>query len=203
MTWFDKFPQLNDGFLRDLKKVIDDGFRSFTRSYGDAIESLFEPLRHFLVWSENLLTSTPWPIILIAIAAIAWGASRSARIVVACILTLCLIGAFGMWDDTMKTISMILTSTLLAIAVGLPIGILMSRYWGVALADTAVVLYSLFRIVPQISTMVYQKNLLDSSYASYRQVVEIGDKARALRQPSGTAPFGGLADGMRAGRARG
>ncbi|MBY0134777.1 ABC transporter permease [Paracoccus yeei] len=127
MTWFDKFPQLNDGFLRDLKKVIDDGFRSFTRSYGDAIESLFEPLRHFLVWSENLLTSTPWPIILIAIAAIAWGASRSARIVVACILTLCLIGAFGMWDDTMKTISMILTSTLLAIAVGLPIGILMSR----------------------------------------------------------------------------
>ena len=70
MSWLTSFPQLDDGFLRDLKKVIDDGFRSFTRSYGDAIESLFEPLRHFLVWSENLLTSTPWPIILIAIAAI-------------------------------------------------------------------------------------------------------------------------------------
>ncbi|SMO92751.1 ABC transporter permease [Paracoccus laeviglucosivorans] len=127
MTWFNKFPQLDDGFLRDLKKVIDDGFRSFTRNYGDAIESIFEPLRHFLVWSENLLTNTPWPIILIVIAAIAWFASRSIKIVLASIITLCLIGAFGMWDDTMKTISMILTSTLLAIAVGLPIGILMSR----------------------------------------------------------------------------
>ncbi|MDT1061078.1 proline/glycine betaine ABC transporter permease [Paracoccus sp. CPCC 101403] len=127
MTWFNKFPQLDDGFLRDLKKVIDDGFRSFTRAYGDAIEGLFEPLRHFLVWSENLLTNTPWPIILLAVAALAWGASRSIRIVIASIVTLCLIGAFGMWDDTMKTISMILTSTLLAIAVGLPIGILMSR----------------------------------------------------------------------------
>lgn len=127
MTWFDKFPQLDDGFLRDLKKVIDDGFRSFTRAYGDAIETLFEPLRHFLVWSENLLTRTPWPIILIVIAAIAWFASRSTRITIASVVTLCLIGAFGMWDDTMKTISMILTSTLLAIAVGLPIGILMSR----------------------------------------------------------------------------
>ncbi len=127
MTWFNKFPQLNDGFLRDLKKVIDDGFRAFTRNYGDAIESLFEPLRHFLVWSENLLTKTPWPIILLVIAVLAWGASRSIKIVIGSVVTLCLIGAFGMWDDTMKTVSMILTSTLLAIAVGLPIGILMSR----------------------------------------------------------------------------
>lgn len=127
MAWFNEFPQLDDGFLRDLKKVIDDGFRSFTRSYGDAIEGLFEPLRVFLIWSENLLTNTPWPIILAVVAAIAWFASRSVKIVVASIVTLCLIGIFGMWADTMKTISMILTSTLLAIAVGLPIGILMSR----------------------------------------------------------------------------
>lgn len=127
MAWFDTFPQLNDGFLRDLKKIIDDGFRSFTRNYGDAIEVIFEPLRHFLIWSESLLTNTPWPIILIVVAAIAWGASRSIKITIASVLTLCMIGLFGMWDDTMKTISMILTSTLLAIAVGLPIGILMSR----------------------------------------------------------------------------
>ena len=127
MAWFDKFPQLDDTTLRDLKKVIDDGFRSFTRAYGDAIESLFEPLRRFLVWSENLLTGAPWPVILAVVAAVAWFASRSLRIVIASVATLCVIGAFGMWDDTMKTISMILTSTLLAIAVGLPIGILMSR----------------------------------------------------------------------------
>lgn len=127
MSWFTKFPQLDDGFLRDLKKVIDDGFRSFTRTYGDFIEGLFEPLRYFLVWSEKLLTSTPWPIILLVIAAIAWFASRSIKIVIASLVTMSLIGAFGMWDDTMKTISMILTSTLLAIAVGLPMGIIMSR----------------------------------------------------------------------------
>lgn len=127
MAWFDRFPQLDDATLRDLKKVIDEGFRTFTRSYGDAIEGFFEPLRQFLVWSEALLTSTPWPIILAAIAALAWFASRSLRIVIASVATLALIGAFGMWDDTMKTISMILTSTLLAILIGLPIGILMSR----------------------------------------------------------------------------
>lgn len=124
---FDEFPQIDDGLLRDLKRTIDEGFRSFTRAYGDAIESVFEPLRHFLVWSENLLTNTPWPIIMLVAAALAWLASRSARMVVGTIVTLVVIGAFGMWEDTMETISMILTSTLLAIAIGLPIGILMSR----------------------------------------------------------------------------
>ena len=124
---FDEFPQIDDGLLRDLKRAIDEGFRGFTRAYGDPIEAVFEPLRLFLNWSENLLTNTPWPIIMLVAAALAWLASRSAKMVVGTILTLVVIGAFGMWEDTMETISMILTSTLLAIAIGLPIGILMSR----------------------------------------------------------------------------
>ena len=124
---FDEFPQIDDGLLRDLKRAIDEGFRGFTRAYGDPIEAVFEPLRLFLNWSENLLTNTPWPIVMLVAAALAWLASRSAKMVVGTILTLVVIGAFGMWEDTMETISMILTSTLLAIAIGLPIGILMSR----------------------------------------------------------------------------
>lgn len=124
---FDEFPQIDDGLLRDLKRTIDEGFRSFTRAYGDPIETVFEPLRLFLNWSEDLLTNTPWPIIMLIAAGLAWLASRSARMVIGTIVTLGIIGAFGMWEDTMETISMILTSTLLAIAIGLPIGILMSR----------------------------------------------------------------------------
>ena len=127
MSWLTSFPQINDGTLRDLKKVIDEGFRNFTRSYGDLIEGFFSPLQHLLSWSEKLLTSTPWPIILLVVAALAWGASRNIRIVIGSVVTLVLIGMFGMWTDTMKTVSMILASTLLSILIGLPLGILMSR----------------------------------------------------------------------------
>ncbi|QRZ12463.1 proline/glycine betaine ABC transporter permease [Paracoccus methylovorus] len=127
MTWLTSFPQLNDGYLRDLKKVIDEGFRNFTRSYGDMIEGFFSPLQSFLIWSERLLTNTPWPIILLVVAVLAWGASRSLRIVIGSVVTLVLIGLFGMWDDTMKTVSMIFAATLISIAVGLPLGILMAR----------------------------------------------------------------------------
>lgn len=127
MDWLSKFPAISDDTLRVLKKSIDDGFREFTRAYGDTIEGFFSPLQSLLIWSERLMTRTPWFIILIAVMVIVWFASRNWKIVVGSGVTLGLIGAFGMWDDTMKTVSMILVCTMIAIAVGLPIGILMAR----------------------------------------------------------------------------
>ncbi|AGT07294.1 ABC transporter permease [Paracoccus aminophilus] len=127
MDWLSKFPAISDDTLRVLKKSIDDGFREFTRAYGDSIEAFFSPLQTLMIWSERLLTQTPWFIVLLAIVAIVWFASRNWKIVALAGITLALIGAFGMWDDTMKTVSMILVSTLIAIAVGLPIGIMMAR----------------------------------------------------------------------------
>ena len=127
MDWLYSFPHMNDGALRDLKKAIDEGFRAFTRAYGGAIESFFEPLQWFLIYSERFMTRTPWPIILLLVAVIAWYASRNWRIVAGAMVTLLLVGYFDMWDDTMKTISMIFVCTVLSIAIGIPIGIAMSR----------------------------------------------------------------------------
>ena len=127
MEWLTKFPHMNDDSLRELKKAIDEGFRAFTRAYGDLIESFFEPLQFFLIQSERLMTRTPWPIVILAIALIAWFASRNWKIVAGCVGTLLVIGYFDMWDDTMKTISMIFVCTVLSIAIGIPIGILMAR----------------------------------------------------------------------------
>ncbi|WP_105384671.1 ABC transporter permease [Neorhizobium alkalisoli] len=127
MDWFNEFPHMNDESLRQLKLSIDNAFRTFTRNYGDFIEGLFTPLAKFLIWAERLMTQTQWPIILIAIVAIAWFASRSLKVVVGTMVTLLLIGYFDMWMDAMRTISMIFVCTVISIVVGLPIGIAMSR----------------------------------------------------------------------------
>ena len=127
MDWFYKFPHMNDDALRNLKKAIDEGFRAFTRSYGETIEFFFSPLQHFLIAADRFMTQTPWPIIILLIAAIAWAATRSLRIVAGCLVTLLLIGYFDMWEDTMRTIAMIFVCTVLSIAIGIPIGIIMSR----------------------------------------------------------------------------
>lgn len=127
MDWLSSFPHMNDEALRALKKGIDEGFRNFTREYGEAIELMFEPVRWFLIYSERFMTNTPWPVILLIIGGLVWVASRSWKITAGSIITLLLIGFFDMWDDTMKTIAMTFVCTLLAIVIGIPIGIGMSR----------------------------------------------------------------------------
>src|SRR5690554_2583903 len=127
MDWLTSFPHMETDKLRALKKAIDGGFRDFTRAYGETIEGFFDPLQYFLIHSERILTQTPWPIILLVIAAIAWLASRSIKIVAGAVITLLLIGYFDMWDDTMKTVSMIFVCTVLSIVLGIPIGILMAK----------------------------------------------------------------------------
>lgn len=127
MEWLTDFPSMDKAALRALKKGIDEGFRGFTREYGDVIELFFEPVKWFLIQSEKFMTGTPWPIILLIIGALAWVASRNWKITIGSVITLLVIGYFDMWDDTMKTIAMTFVCTILSIIIGIPIGIGMSR----------------------------------------------------------------------------
>ncbi|ARJ69168.1 ABC transporter permease [Paracoccus contaminans] len=125
--WLNRFPQMDETTLRDLKRVIDEGFRQFSRSHGSGIEAVFDPLRRLLIQGERLMLGMPWPLVLALAAALAWWGSRSIRLTIASVLTLAATGYFGMWEDTMRTIAMILVCTLVAIAIGIPLGILMAR----------------------------------------------------------------------------
>ena len=120
-------PMMDRQELRDLKKSIDLGFRDFSRSYGDAIESFFDPLLYFLVWFEKLLVGAPWPVIIFIVAALAWFGARNWFVVVGSAVAFLAIGYFGMWKDTMETLAIVSMSTFLCIIVGIPLGISMAR----------------------------------------------------------------------------
>ena len=87
MDWLHEFPAMERDGLRDMKKAIDLGFREFSRAYGEGLENFFEPLLLFLVWLEQLLINTPWPVVILAIVALTWIGARSWIIVVG--TTLC------------------------------------------------------------------------------------------------------------------
>jgi len=127
MDWFFEFPEMERSGLRDFKKSIDFAFRDFSRSYGEGIENFFEPLLMFLVWFEKLFINTPWPIIIVIILLLAWFGSRSISILIGTLVSFLLIGYFGMWEDTMSTLAIILVSTILCISIGIPTGIAMAR----------------------------------------------------------------------------
>ncbi|QIA63498.1 ABC transporter permease subunit [Vibrio astriarenae] len=126
-SWLTSFPEMERSTMRTIRKTLDGAYKDFSREYGDFIESLFDPLLSFLIWFEKLLLSTPWWLVLIVCTGLVYVASRSAKLAVACVVSLLLIGYFGMWEDTMRTLSIITVCTLLAIVLGIPIGIAMAR----------------------------------------------------------------------------
>jgi glycine betaine/proline transport system permease protein len=127
MEFLTEFPEMGRQDLRDFKKAVDASFKSFSRNYGDALESFFEPLLWFLVWLEKLLTNTPWPIIIAILSVLAWLGSRSWKLVAGTAVAFVVIGYFGMWEDTMATLAIISVATLLCISLGIPLGIWMAR----------------------------------------------------------------------------
>jgi glycine betaine/proline transport system permease protein len=127
MDFLDEFPTMDRQELRELKKAIDLGFRNFSRAYGDALETFFEPLLYFMVWLEKLLIITPWPIIILIMAGLAWIGARSWPAVVGTVASFFVIGYFGMWENTMATLAIISVATLVCIVTGIPLGIWMAR----------------------------------------------------------------------------
>ena len=126
-SWLNEFPAMARDDLLAIRKALDEGYRQFSRSYGDGIETLFDPLLRFLVWFEDLLLQSPWWLVIAAVAALTYLASRSWKLCAGVVAAFLLIGYFGMWEDTMRTMSIITVCTLLAILLGIPIGILMAR----------------------------------------------------------------------------
>jgi len=126
-SWINEFPAMDRGTLRDIRKALDESYRSFSREYGDTIESFFDPLLSFLVWFEKLLLATPWWLVVIIVTVLAFLAGRSWKLCLGVVVSFLAIGYFGMWEDTMRTLSIITVCTLLAIGIGIPIGILMAR----------------------------------------------------------------------------
>ncbi len=124
---FCKFPSMNDQTIRTARKVIDDGFKSFVRAYGDFIDTLVQPLQWFLNYLERLFTGSPWIVILVVMVLIVYAGSRSAKITLGTALSMLAIGLVGLWNDTMVTLAMVTVCTIISIVIGLPIGIAMAR----------------------------------------------------------------------------
>nr|WP_211365791.1 proline/glycine betaine ABC transporter permease [Litorivicinus lipolyticus] len=127
LEFFKEFPSMGRRDLSAFRRSIDDSFREFSRAYGDDLETLFDPLLRFLIWLEDVLIATPWPLFIALAAALAYWGARSLKIVIGTVLAFLAIGFMGMWEDTMATVSMIAVSTLLCLVVGLPMGVIMAR----------------------------------------------------------------------------
>lgn len=119
------FPDLID--MRKIGIVIDDSFNWIVANYGDALEYMFLPILRLLKSIENGLQWLPWYFVILALAALAWRISRSWKLTAGVAILMFLIGVLGLWEPAMATMALMLTSTMIAILIGIPVGIGISQ----------------------------------------------------------------------------
>ena len=75
---------------------------------------------------EQLLLWTPWWVIILAAAGLAWK-QKGWRMALGVAAGMFFIGTLGLWDMAMKTLAIVIAAALLALLIGVPIGIGMAR----------------------------------------------------------------------------
>ncbi|SCB34892.1 ABC transporter permease [Rhizobium hainanense] len=110
--------------------VIADTFDAWTDDalgwISDNGDWLFTPLRAILEGTYNgvlwLLHSAPFYVIVVIVALLAWRLISALSAILAG-LGLFFCAVMGLWNETMSTLALVTTATILALAIGIPIGI--------------------------------------------------------------------------------
>ena len=119
------FPEVID--VRRLRITIDEGFNWVVINFGEELELAFLPVLKMLLGIQDFLLWLPWWAFTALICAAGWFATKSWKVTLAFLVMLLLTGSMGLWEPMMATVALMLTATLLAIVIGIPIGIAMSR----------------------------------------------------------------------------
>ena len=121
------FPSLDREYITGFKKFIDNTFREFASNWGEWFTELLSPILWFLIHFEKLLIATPWYIFLSLLSLLLWKATQNWKLILGFLISFILIGLVGMWDDTMRTLAIVVVSTIVCIVIGIPTGILMAK----------------------------------------------------------------------------
>lgn len=120
--WFDPFKEA----LIPLELWVESALDWTVNNFRDFFQSIRAPIDLTLSGIEDaLLSLNPWIIVLFFVLA-AWQISNY-KLALGTFLSLLFIGFTGAWDAAMTTLSLVITSVLFCIAMGLPTGIWISK----------------------------------------------------------------------------
>ena len=102
--------------------AIDDAVTWVTREGSWVFDSLSTVVTYALVYIEDVLKWTPWPTIVVGLVLLSF-AVRGLSLVIFTLLALLFIGFMGLWPNTIDTIALMVVAVLIAVSIGLPLGV--------------------------------------------------------------------------------
>jgi glycine betaine/proline transport system permease protein len=134
-----------------FKDAINRLVEGLVADHGDAFHAVSGAvLTYLLVPLEQVLRGLPPWAVLLAIAALAWHATRSPWRALMLAALLYTIGCLGLWDPLMQTLAIMIVATVMSVLLGVPLGILMSRH-----ARLRSVMLPVLDVMQTLPTFVY------------------------------------------------
>ncbi|GHS92984.1 ABC transporter permease [Synergistales bacterium] len=122
-TWILKFPER---FVIHPGSAIDDAIRQFSRDNRGTLNAIKSVTIWMLNGIENLLTVIPWWVFILLVVYAGYKASQKWKTGLLYGVMLFLVGSFGLWKMMIETLSIIMVSVTLALALGFPLGVLVA-----------------------------------------------------------------------------
>ncbi|PIE54577.1 MAG: choline ABC transporter permease subunit [Dethiosulfovibrio peptidovorans] len=117
-----------DAWRYHVAPYVNEGVNWLLDRFAPAFDSISSVISSILSGIQGGLNAVPWWIYIVLVALAVWkttGKIRSALILA--LLTVC-IGLFGLWALALETLSIIVTSVLIALVLGIPLGILIAEF---------------------------------------------------------------------------
>lgn len=119
-------PDIFELFTIPLRDWIDTGIDWLVANFRPFFRAMREPVGYVLDGVEAILVNTPSVIVLLLIFAVAvWIAGW--RIGIFSTVAMATLGFVGIWEQTMTTLSLVITAVLFCTVTGIPLGILAAR----------------------------------------------------------------------------
>ena len=122
MEWLFEFPEI----LNIDTNAIDNSVRAFAVQAEGVLDAISGALGGLVSAILTLLRHVPWILLVLLVFFLGWKARKKLSSGILYGVLFSLIGAIGLWDMMLVTLSIVISSVLIALILGLPVGILIS-----------------------------------------------------------------------------
>lgn len=109
-----------------LDSWVDGAMDWVLNTFGGFFDALGTGILYFMMYVEKFFLWLPWPVLVFGVGILAWRVLRSWWTGLLMAAMMFFIGALGLWDLGMMTLSLVVSSVIISLAIGIPYGIAMA-----------------------------------------------------------------------------
>jgi glycine betaine/proline transport system permease protein len=105
---------------------VDDAMDWVLMTFSDFFDALGGAILQFMLVNERFFQWVPWPVLIIGVGLLAWRLIGNWWTGLMMMGMLFFMGALGHWELAMSTLALVVSSVIISLAIGIPLGILMA-----------------------------------------------------------------------------